>query len=54
MSDIEDKMMVRKETEEKRETQLRAHEERFRKVNDTLRRKNICLGFQGSPGGSAV
>ena len=40
MSDIEDKLMVRKEAEEKREKQLRAHEETLRKINDTLRRKN--------------
>ena len=35
--------MVRKEAEEKREKQLRAHEERLREINDSLRRKNIHL-----------
>ena len=43
MSDIEDKLMVRKEAEEKREKQLRRHEERFREINDSLRRRNIYL-----------
>ena len=35
----EDKLMVRKEAEEKREKQLRAHEEGLREINDSLRRK---------------
>ena len=35
--------MERKEAEEKREKQLRAHEERLRRINDSLRRKNIGL-----------
>ena len=43
MSEIEDKLMERKEAEGKREKQLKAHEERIRKINDRLRRKNICL-----------
>ena len=43
MSDIEYKLMVRKEAEEKREKQLRAHKERLREINASLRRKNICL-----------
>ena len=28
---------------EKREKQLRTHNERLREINDSLRRKNICL-----------
>ena len=43
VSDIEDKLMVRKEAEEKREKQLRDHEERLREINDSFRRKNIRL-----------
>ena len=43
MSDIEDKLMARRETEEKREKQLKGHEERLREINDSLRRKNLCL-----------
>ena len=46
LSDIEDKLMARKEAEEKREIQLKDHEERLREINDSLRRKNLCLiGF---------
>ena len=41
MSDIEDKLMARRETEEKREKQLKDHEDRLREINDNLRRKNI-------------
>ena len=37
----EDKLMVRKEAEEKREKQLRDHEESLREINDSLRRKNL-------------
>ena len=36
---IEDKLMARKEAEEKREKQLKDHEERLREINDSLRRK---------------
>ena len=43
VSDIEDKLMVRKEAEGKKEKQLRAHEERLRGINDSLRMKNIHL-----------
>ena len=42
-SDIEDKLMARKEAEEKREKQLKDHEERLREINDSLRRKNLCI-----------
>ena len=43
VSDIEDKLMARKEAEEKREKQLKDHEEKLREINDSLRRKNLCL-----------
>ena len=43
MSDIEDKLIARKEAEEKREKQLKDHEEILREINDRLRRKNLCL-----------
>ena len=43
MSDIEDKLMARKENEEKREKQLKDHEDRLREINDSLRRKNLRL-----------
>ena len=43
MSDIEDKLMARKEAEEKREKKLKDHEERLREINDSLQRKNPCL-----------
>ena len=43
VSNIEDKLMERKEAEEKREKQLKDHEERLREINDSLRRKNLHL-----------
>ena len=43
VSDIEDKLMTRKEAEEKSEKQLKDHEERLREINDSLRRKNLHL-----------
>ena len=43
MSDIEDKLMARKEGEEKREKQLKDHEEMLREIHDSLRRKNLHL-----------
>ena len=43
VSDIEDKLMARKEAEEKREKQLKDHKERLREINDSLRRKNLHL-----------
>ena len=43
MSDIEEKLMGRKEAEEKREKQLKVHEERLRGKNDSIRRKNLRL-----------
>ena len=35
--------MTGKEAEEKREKQLKDHEERLREINDSLRRKNLRL-----------
>ena len=43
VSDIEDKLMARKEAEEKREKQLKDHEENLSKINDSLRRKNLPI-----------
>ena len=43
MSDIEDKLMTKRETEEKRDKQLKNHEDRLREINDSLRKKNLCL-----------
>ena len=37
------KLIVRKEAEEKREKQLRDHEERLKEINDSLRRKNLNI-----------
>ena len=46
MSDIEDKLMERKEAEEKREKQLEAHEERLWELSDSFRNNNTHLiGF---------
>ena len=36
-------MKARKETEEKREKQLKDHEDRLREINDTLKRKDLHL-----------
>ena len=43
VSDIEDKLMTRKETEEKREKQWKDPEERLGEKNDNLRRKNLHI-----------
>ena len=44
MSNIEDKLMTRKEAEgKKKEKQLKDHEERLREINNSLRRKNLCI-----------
>ena len=39
VSDIEDKLMARKEAKEKREKQLKHHEERLSEVNYSIRKK---------------
>ena len=41
--DIEHKLVARKEAEEKREKQVKDHEESVRKINDSLIRKNIHI-----------
>ena len=43
VSDIEDKLMAKKETEEKRDKQLKDHEDRLREISDSLRKKNLHL-----------
>ena len=45
VSDIEDKLISRKEAEEKREKQLKDPEERLRKINDSLRRKKSTYNW---------
>ena len=42
--------MARKEAEEKREKQLKDHEERLREINDSLRRKKKSTFNWGSRG----
>ena len=41
MSDIEDKLMAKRETEEKRDRQLKDQEDRLREINDNVRKKNL-------------
>ena len=43
VGDIEDKLMARKEAEEKREKQLKDHEDRLREINYSLKRKTLYL-----------
>ena len=50
VSDIEDKLMAKRETEEKRDKQVKDHEDRLREINDSLRKKN--LRFVGVPEGA--
>ena len=46
VSDIEDKLIAKRETEEKRDKQLKDHEARLREINNSLRKKNLHLiGF---------
>ena len=42
-SDIEDKLMAKGETEEKRDKQLKDHGDRLREINDSLRKKDLWL-----------
>ena len=35
--------MSKRETEEKRDKKLKDHEDRLREINDSLRKKNLCL-----------
>ena len=43
VSDKEDKLMARKEGEEKREKQLKVHDDRLREINASLGRKHLCF-----------
>ena len=43
MSDIEDKLMANRETKEKRDRQLKDHEDRLSEINDSLRKKKLRL-----------
>ena len=43
VSNTEDKMMARKEAEEKKRKTLKNHEERLREINDSLKRKNLHI-----------
>ena len=43
VSDIEDKLMATRKTEEKRDRQLRDQEDRLREINDSLRKKSLCV-----------
>ena len=54
MSDIEDKLMAKRETEEKKR-QLKVHEDRLKEINDSLRKKNLRLmGFPRALKGTEV
>ena len=53
MSDIEDKLMAKRETEEKRDKKLKDHEDRLKEINDSLRKKNLRLiGVPKAPKGT--
>ena len=43
MSNIEDKLMAKRETEEKRDRQLKDHEDRLKEIKNSLRKKNLRL-----------
>lgn len=51
LSDIEDKLMKRKEDKENTENKLRAHEERLQEICHSLRKNNIILGDSRRSGG---
>ena len=52
VSDIEANLMAKRETEKKRDKQWKDHEDRLREINDSLRKKNLCLiGFPRAPKG---
>ena len=50
VSDIEDKLMAMRKTEEKRDRQFRDQEDRLRETNDSRRKKNLCV--IGNPEGA--
>ena len=41
VSDIEAKLMAKRETEEKKDRQLKDQEDRLREINDNMRKKNL-------------
>ena len=43
VSDIKDELMAKRETEEKRDRQLKDQEDRLKEINDSLRKKNLCV-----------
>ena len=43
VSDLEDKLIAKRETEEKRGKQLKDPEDRLREINDSLRRRKIYI-----------
>ena len=43
MSDIEHKLMAKKENQEKRDRKLKDQEDRLREINNNLRKKNLCV-----------
>ena len=43
MSDVEDKLMAKRETEVKRDRQLKDQEDRLREINNSLRKKNLLV-----------
>ena len=42
-SDVEDKLMAKRETEVKRDRQLKDQEDRLREINDSLRKKKTYV-----------
>ena len=52
VSDIDDKLMAQREPEEKRDKQLKDHEDRLMEISDSLRKKNLRL--IGVPGGTEM
>ena len=43
VSDIKDELMAKRETEEKRDRQLKDQEDRLREINNSLRKKNLLV-----------
>ena len=53
VSDIEDKLMARRETEENKK-QLKDHEDRLREINSASEGKICLIGFPRTPKGTEV
>ena len=49
VSDLEDKLTAKRETEEKRDKQLKDHEDRLKEINDSMRNKKSAFNW-GSQG----